>query len=210
MSSFIPFCLRTKCWLSLRAFSGVAVSVRGLLQDSFDFHDFPIWKPGVSEWASAAPELKEEFLRDICWEHPSSILRSRDVDPECRALLYSVVVCWSWHGPLTCPWHALDMPRAAWSCLELPGGEKMKVPWSDVLLDRYVAADSQHWSCLQLCRCRTSLGGENEQCTVCACTQLPYKNYNEKWLAGAVACLTCGRTWLPLGWRSGAQYNYLI
>ena len=46
-----------------QGFSGVAVSVRGLLQDSFDF---PIWKPGVSEWASAAPELKEEFLRDIC------------------------------------------------------------------------------------------------------------------------------------------------
>lgn len=81
----------------------------------------------------------------------------------------SVVFC----GCLLILTWALDMPL---TCLELLGGEKMKVPWSDVLLDRYVAADSQHWSCLQLCRCRTSLGGENEQCTVCACTQLPYKN----------------------------------
>lgn len=57
---FHPILLEDKMLTFPRAFSGVAVSVRGLLQDSFDF---PMWKPRVSVWASAAPE---EFLRDIC------------------------------------------------------------------------------------------------------------------------------------------------
>lgn len=170
MSSFIPFCLKRKCWLSLRAFWGVAVSVRGLLQDSFHF---PIWMPGVSVWDSAAPESKEEFLQDICWEHPAISCASAFTDhpseiARCRSGVQSSVVFCGCLLILTRPWHALDMPGAAWR-RENEGAMERQSPWS-------ICSCRQRWSCLQLCSCRTSLGGENELCTVCACTQLPYKN----------------------------------
>lgn len=97
---FHPVLLEDKMLTLPRAFSGVAVSVRGLLQDSFDF---PMWTSAEAKgfsmgFCSTGGVLTGHLLRASCHIlcigfHRSSILRSRDVDPECRALLYSVVVC---------------------------------------------------------------------------------------------------------------------
>lgn len=114
---FHPILLEDKMLTFPRAFSGVAVSVRGLLQDSFDF---PMWKPraqgfqyGLLQHRRSSYGTFVESILPYLVHRLSQIIHSEIA--RCRSgVQSSVVFC----GCLLILTWALDMPL---TCLELPG-----------------------------------------------------------------------------------------